>query len=952
MSILSLLKPIGRRAVAGLLLWAAPGAGRAADDFYINNGVVQVPPQDPSVVQIDATNFVNNNTFFVALGSNLFFDLPYETFSTRNYTNRGSMTCDLGFRFRNNPPQGQGGTWKWSDNFQNTGLISAGASDSGFFFTFDLPRIQIYATNIIMRGTNIVGPDGLFQATGDYLDFNRSAIQMQSPNLDFGFGTGSTAVGGVSDQYWGLEATNSTINPAQFEQSPPTTPFHEITEAGNYFNTFTRLVLTNGVGYTQDTTVGSNRTVQVAFLANPNPAFSNNVYFFGNSIVVEWIWQTQDPLSGAGTTNYMYLYDNLPSYTGTNFVLITRTSGGLVTARPVNYSFQFGGPYFLGTPSPVSPPVGVLPTALVTNDYTAYSAGFSASSLAVGEQPGTPSITNLPGRIEFNASKALDLKLARIAGLNYLKLAAPNHFVGSEGAKILSVYADLNLRSTNGSLTITNLLLPEVPRLVGDVNLYSTRFSQVVGSVSNDYHVLFVQSLLETGGPSQVQDIFLTASNSISISDEFNILRSLRIDTANLTLTTNGPTAATPTGTLQLLAPGVVDAAEFPSLRNLTNYGIISTPDAMVLGSSSQPLETIENHGQILTAGAALQVRTFNNPGLISGGPGSLNLNATTATLTNGFFLATNGDVALHAGSLLISNNVLVAGRLLSLSLTNVLDDGGVNGSNYWVTGRDGLQFLHAPVQGDLLGTTIASTIGAFDVTPILWAAVDWGRGSSGFTNNAAVGRLLLDGGVQSLYSFQAASISNAMYVDYIELSNYTTNLDEVGNLSGLTVESGMKLYYGDIVANGESIAERVSGKSDGRLVWVADYAGFYSGTNVLYPDGTTNRLNRALVTSCNLDSDGDLIPNCMDPTPVLVDGQLGFRAALTNAAVSLSWNAVQDSTSTVEYKSTLAETNWTVLTNVTVTAVPPYGARPVRVTDPVLSSNRFYRVKVTVPQP
>lgn len=544
-----------------------------------------------------------------------------------------------------------------------------------------------------------------------------------------------------------------------------------------------------------------------------------------------------------------------------------------------------------------------------------------------------------------------------MAGLNYLKLSSTNHFVGSEGAKILSVYADLNLRSTNGSLTITNLLLPKVPRLVGDVNLYSTRFSQVVGSVTNDYHVLFVQSLLDTGSPALVQDLLLNASNSISISDEFNILRSMWINTTNLTLTTNGPSADTPTGVLRLTSPGVVDDSEFPLLKNLTNHGIISVPDAMYLGSSAKPLRSLVNHGQILTEGAVFEVENFDNPGLISGGSGSLILSSTVAVLTNGSFLATNGDVSIHSGSLVISNNLLVAGRLLSLSLTNFIDDGGLAGSNYWSTGNEGFQLLHAPTNGDLLGTTIRSSIGALVAPPaggiILWAAQDRGRVTAGFTNNAALGRIILAGDTNSIYSFQPVSGSNALYVDYIELQDYTTSLDGLGNLRGLRVEPGMKVYYGDIVANGESIAERVNGKYDGRLVWVADYAGIYSGTNVVYPDGTTNRLNRPLVTSCNLDSDGDWLPNCIDPDPIFVSGQINLAVALTGPPDSarLTWNTLPLATSVVEYKSALEDPYWTAIYTNVSTAV--YGIEQDIWYEPVnTSSRRFYRVQVTVPQP
>jgi hypothetical protein len=601
-----------------------------------------------------------------------------------------------------------------------------------------------------------------------------------------------------------------------------------------------------------------------------------------------------------------------------------------------------------------------LPFGVVTNVYTAFSAGFTASTVVPGSTPGTPAITNLPGRIEFNASKTLDLGLARIAGLNYLKLSSTNHFVGAAGAKMLSAYSDVDLASTNGSLAITNLLLPEVPRLVGDVNLYSAKWTDTSGSVSNTYHVLFVQSVLETSTPTLVQDLKLRATNSVTISDEFNILRTLSIDTENLTITTNSAGADSPIGVIRMLTNSLVGPANFPRLRNLTNAGIFAVSNALTLGTAANPLSNIINEGQIFSEGASIHVDQLVNPGMIAAsltslGSGSLSLHANVAYLTNGSFLAPQGDVVIGANTLVISNNALAAQRLLSLSLTNLIDDGGLMGSNVWVTGNDGFRLLNRPVTGDLLGTTLTNVAGTLVVVPNKWAGEDRGRWPEGFLNNAALGRLILNGSTGAVFNFSAVAGTNALYVDLVELQGTTTNIDASGNLSGLSFGPHMTLYYGDMLANGESVAERLNGKNNGGLQWVAAYAGNYSGTNFIYPDGTTNYLNRALVTSCNLDSDGDLTPNCADPTPVFVGTQLGFRAALTNtpsAAVSLSWNAIQDSISTVYYKDALGDTNWTVLTNVTVTTVPPFGLRPVRVTDPAVSSNRFYRVQVAVPQP
>src|SRR5258708_12257287 len=78
-----------------------------------------------------------------------------------------------------------------------------------------------------------------------------------------------------------------------------------------------------------------------------------------------------------------------------------------------------------------------------------------------------------------------------------------------------------------------------------------------------------------------------------------------------------------------------------------------------------------------------------------------------------------------------------------------------------------------------------------------------------------------------------------------------------------------MKSYYGHALYNGFSIAEKLTCKNGGGFCWVSNYnTGFYSSTNFVYPDGTTNQLNTALVQSCDIDSDGDGIVNCQDQCP------------------------------------------------------------------------------------
>jgi hypothetical protein len=57
----------------------------------------------------------------------------------------------------------------------------------------------------------------------------------------------------------------------------------------------------------------------------------------------------------------------------------------------------------------------------------------------------------------------------------------------------------------------------------------------------------------------------------------------------------------------------------------------------------------------------------------------------------------------------------------------------------------------------------------------------------------------------------------------------------------------------------------------------------------VVYPDGSTNRLNTALVRSQNEDSDGDGLPNLADPSPLLLVTTATLPVATNGAAYSFA---------------------------------------------------------------
>ena len=485
---------------------------------------------------------------------------------------------------------------------------------------------------------------------------------------------------------------------------------------------------------------------------------------------------------------------------------------------------------------------------------------------------------------------------------------------------------------------------------------------------------------------SQVQTLSLSTAttkvpppdDSIFISDVFNITSNLLINTLRLTLTTNAPGSLAPVGVLNYLNPGILWPASTPRLHYLTNYGAIESPNLAVFGgsqsslydrpdSSTNPYAAFVNAGGVTNLGSFIFASYFQNSGTFSANSGAIQLmQAQTAILTNGAFLAPapSGTIKIQSGSLLVSNHVLQAGNALTLSVTNRLDDGslgvgadGVANRSIWYAGY-GINLPLLPTNSSLRATTITN-IGPSTIVPNVWAGRDFGPVAAGFYNNAAIGRLILDGLTNTTkFSFQGPGTSNALYVDYLEMRDYMTTFDSKGNLANLQFTPGMKIYYAQLIINGVSWAEKLDHKNSGGLNWVPDYAGTFSSTNLVYPDGTTNRLNLALVQSCDIDSNGNGIPNCQDPAPVLVSlPVVNLAAALTNLpprAVALSWNSSPYATNSVFFSSSLSATNWQLLTNPLLSnpfVLGPVGGRQ-RIVDPVGAGGRFYRVRVDAAAP
>ena len=270
---------------------------------------------------------------------------------------------------------------------------------------------------------------------------------------------------------------------------------------------------------------------------------------------------------------------------------------------------------------------------------------------------------------------------------------------------------------------------------------------------------------------------------------------------------------------------------------------------------------------------------------------------------------------------------------------------------------------------GDLLGTTLESRSGSFVQNLHTWAGEDRGATVDGYTNNLALGRLVLDGVLLNRFRFQGVTASNALYVDYLELrTNGVPNSRSDDYRGSFAIDPGFTIYFAD--SNLDPIA--LSGLGGGRIKWVSSYVGAQSGTNLLYPNGITYRFNAALVRSLGDDTDNDNVLNGLDCTPIPVGtnfntfgqqcpaplaaspakalggSEFNLQIALAPGGVVLKWDAPANSANTVEFTGSLADGTWQTLTNF----INGPADQPVTVRDTAKASARVYRVRVDAGQP
>jgi hypothetical protein len=776
---------------------------------------------------------------------------------------------------------------------------------------------------------------------------------------------------------------HQVITPSLFGSFPITNS--TVVPGGSFFFGTNFFSSTNSTGYGAvaytNTINPTSRVVQVVFYPT-NTADSNfvtDVRFYdplggfgsGNpAIAVVGFHSTDFDIATQTTgTDSVYLSDALA--TTTNVFLARNQSAN--TRRPNIYELTRSVPiaYFLGTPGNTAFETNLLYNSTfarnsVTNRYAGYAAQVDLlSSSPSGSVP--YDVTNVPGRIEILGDE-VNLDQTRIRAESAVIIKA-NNLASNQLAMVDAPLINFDARSLQPTFIISNLAPQSVRRLSGIVRAWSAawqNFEAVPTATGFDtntvfFHVLIVESQLRSLVPVTVNE-FAARGTNVVINDLLNIRKSFVVEGNSFHLT----------GGLNLPLGVNLASNTLLNVRNFTNDGVINIVGSEYFGTDrTLTYSNYVNRGTNIASSHEIRTRNFENPGCIVANGGLFSLDALTATLvgsplitsnyfvTNLFFLFPTGlltnittnvvvlqgapkiegasDVQIFARDLTVSNSIINASRLI-MSVTNRLVDSGVGATNFWsVTG--GFNFIRRPTTSDLLGTYLRSTVLRLGQASHYWSGTNLGAVSAGFTNNLALGKLILDGGDNSLFRFFGQGTNNALYVDYIELLNAATNFNAL-----FAIAPNLTIYF----ANANVPVSKLDGAAGGRFRWVSSFTGPLSSTNITYPSGNTYTFNIALVTSKDLDSDGDGIVNADDPTPVYVAESAVLFVSLAAAperCVELNWNALSYSSNYLEFKASGATSDWQVLTNF---HMGPY-TWPVTIMDPITtnSASRVYRLRV-----
>lgn len=948
----------------------------APSPLYENSDVVNAP-------MIDAITFINRGVFNISAP-----DIPYETQNTRNYTNfpgaviqgSGGMRFDL---------IGEDGFRHPAASFYNGGLISLGSGGGGFtggffFGIYNNSWILIDATNVVNRGGLEVGPEGLMKIVGENVQMSRSGLRAgEDPNQPISQGSilppdNYTNDSGVQDLYAGAGVNNvlDPAGPGPFQLSlitgtPARSGPHEVLTPGGSTN---RVQVSAPNVFARTNTVSPTNWVIQLIIVDTNsidPLFKTAVKWGpprmgdvpgAQMAMVQYTFEDVDTITGESFTNFVYVLDNLGTLTNavlqtnlfnTNY---TRPSSLLVT-RVTPPEWANGS----GTNVAYTPDLIVNPNyggAAVTNVYAAYSANIgSASRISIGGGGGggggfgglIPELfhpTNLPGRIEIDAQN-LDLGLTRFRSEGLLTVKAAQ-ITPRPPLKVDSALVSMDLGSTNGLLVVSNLVETTVRRFSGSVSCWSgawtnTTFSTgpdpadptltVTNTIEIRFHALIVQRNFQTIVPVETIN-FIGRAENLVIWDDLDVANNFAfgflLETRNLEINSQVNAGTYP-----------LSRETLPNLVTLTNRGNFVTSDLMRLGEDDRPIGYVMNSGTLRAPFVALNSEMIENRGQVASSSANVEMKASAIKLEGGSVNA-GANLLITAPDVKVQSTLIQTGGGsfggLFLDVRDRLTDGGLEASNVFRV-TDGIQLLRRPAEGDLSGTIVTSVLNRFREGIHIWAGDDRGATVAGFTNNAALGRLVLDGTTLTLFTFAGPDTARpyALYTDYLELLNGALDLEFSFN-----VATNFTVYFADSNVNPEDL----DGALGGRLRWVRSAAGPFSGAPLTLASGQRVLVNRALLASTTIDSDEDGIPNAQDPNPFETPPlRVNVRMLAGNPTqAEVSWPGAPGGRYRVEYSPSLTGGEWQPLTNAQYGGAVP---GLMSISDSVVAPDepRFYRV-------
>lgn len=978
-----------RFAGCSILLLLAFRAIAATAPIFINDIRLSTPPQ------IDATAFLNRGTM------DLNTIVPFDFQNTLYFTNRGNLFCspgyhfdtvdDLGFRRPADTFINDRGAVVSAPSTGGQGGISISATNivvRGEITTDYLGLLSIEGQNLDLS-RSLIDTEALLGGSRTIVISNMwflPDVGMYDEYWGIGeVGTDLQRLMTVAGAFVQIQNPPHTVTNAGF-------PFPSLISWG--LSRPSAFVVTNKVN-------DSNYVVQAIFVGNSDTNVSIDAYWFEagqatptKNAVVRLSSTEVNPVTGLPETRQFYLVDSLATIAPSNFVVFNNLNN-LVTYRPANYDITRVPPLEFGPRARSNAVVrgdlftkfygGVITNGqdytntVVTNIYSSYqvfctdgTAGTGitrgGSDAAVYDGRANLTTTNVSGKVSIDA-KSLNLEKAHIRGQGAVLIQA-EEITSTEGTVIDAPILYYVLGRPGGDLQLKNLAGNEVARLYGPMSMYSAFWTNSVEtSITNimvttddppqtnemvtDYHydVLFhifmVDSALSAHAPVEMNGLVLQAKNS-TIADPINVTEKLGISSESLTVNGKFSFGDPFSPSTALLKSWT--ATNFPNLLYLTNSGTILAPGIINLGADrAVPYQVISITGTNVARSHYIVCDSLVNSGSIVAGAyqespqgvtifpakGVVDINARSAVLDTGN-LQSGGDIIVAGEDVKLRNFQITSGGKITLSVTGNLRDSGPEGGNRFQA-TDGFSLPQKPAKGDLIGSSIECVLGPNLDTVVVWAGEDRGASSRGYTNNAAIGRLFLNGESGSAYLFEPAGEKNALYVDLLELSSAVAADME----SAIRIADNFTIYF----AASNVAIDKLDGALGGRLQLVKDYAGPRSSIDVRLPDGRVVSMSLYMRESFTIDSDGDGIANGNDLSPL--DGALITDFKVVNKpplTAVITWGAVPNVDYRVEYSPAIGSPVWTLVESVkntgtevklmSVEDVVPSGAGP-----------RYYRI-------